>query len=196
MSQTGKQALLLLDLQNEMIDPQGKIGKGGLAAVIQERSVIENAACALEQARVRNVDVAHVRLGFRADYLDALSVAPRVTRMKEHGAAILGTWGTEFPNALRPRESELVVTKQCVNPFFNTGLMSWLQHRKIDRLLLGGVATNLVVEMAARVADDAGFTVTVLEDLCAAPNPTWHAFSIENILPLFATVTASAGAFA
>lgn len=196
MNQTGKQGLLLLDLQNEMVDPQGKVGQGGLAAVVQERGVIENAARTLERARVLGIDVAHVRLGFRADYLDALSVAPRVARMKEHGAAIVGSWGTDFPSALQPFEGELVVTKQCVNPFFNTGLMSWLQHRKIDRLFIGGVVTNLVVEMTARVADDAGFAVTVLEDLCAAPNPAWHAFAIENILPLFATVAASTSVFA
>jgi nicotinamidase-related amidase len=35
------------------------------------------------------------------------------------------------------------------------------------------------------VIADAGFAVTVLKDCCAAPNPDWHRFSIENILPLF-----------
>ena len=29
-----------------------------------------------------------------------------------------------------------------------------------------------------------GLAVTVLEDCCAAPNPEWHRFSIENILPM------------
>ncbi|MBO9355475.1 hypothetical protein GG851_15900 [Bordetella petrii] len=41
---TEKSALLLLDLQNEMVDLKGKIGGGGLAAVVKERHVIENAA--------------------------------------------------------------------------------------------------------------------------------------------------------
>ncbi|WP_144630226.1 cysteine hydrolase family protein [Bordetella genomosp. 13] len=191
-----KTALLLLDLQNEMVDPKGKIGAGGLAKVVAERRVLENAAHALQGARAAGMDVAHVRLGFRADYADALSVAPRVTKLKEHGAAIAGTWGTEFPDVLAPRDGELVVTKQCVNPFFNTGLMSWLLHRGVRRVLLGGVVTNLVVEMSARVADDAGFAVTVLEDCCAAPNPAWHAFSTENILPLFGTVVPTRTIFA
>jgi nicotinamidase-related amidase len=57
------------------------------------------------------------------------------------------------------------------------------------------VVTNLVVESTARAADDAGFAVTVLEDLCAAPNPEWHRFSIETMLPLFATVVSSADYF-
>jgi len=190
-----KTALLLLDLQNEMVDPNGKIGAGGLARVVAERDVLRNASRALQAARSAALDIVHVRLGFRADYSDALSVAARVAKMKENGVAIANTWATEFPALLTPRADELVVTKQCVNPFFNTGLMSWLHHRHIERLVFGGVVTNLVVEMTARVADDAGFALTVLEDCCAAPKPDWHAFSVEKILPLFATVSSSASVF-
>jgi biuret amidohydrolase len=190
-----KTALLLLDLQNEMVDPKGKVGAGGLAKVVAERGVLANARHALDAARSAQMDVVHVRLGFRSDYADALSVAPRIAKMKEHGAAVAGTWGTEFPELLAPRPNELVVTKQCVNPFFNTGLMNWLLHRRVEKLVFGGVATNLVVEMTARAADDAGFALTVLEDCCAAPNPAWHAFSVENILPMFSTVSSTRAVF-
>ena len=192
---TQKTALLLLDLQNEMVDAKGKVGGGGLAKVVAERGVLDNARHALDAARSAKMDIVHVRLAFRPDYADALSAAPRVTRMKENGAAIVGTWGTEFPELLAPRADELVITKQCVNPFFNTGLMTWLLHRGVQKLVFGGVVTNLVVEMTARAADDAGFALTVLEDCCAAPNPAWHAFSVENILPLFATVASSKSVF-
>jgi nicotinamidase-related amidase len=195
MTTSPKSALVLLDLQNEMVDAKGKVGGGGLAKIVAERQVLENATRALAAARDSGMDVVHVRLGFRADYLDALSVAPRVTKMKENQACIAGTWATEFPEVIAPREGELVVTKQCVNPFFNTVLMSWLLHRNIEKLVIGGVVTNLVVEMTARAADDAGFGLTVLEDVCAAPNPVWHAFSTENILPLFATVSSTKAVF-
>lgn len=184
-------ALLLLDLQNEMVDPAGKIGGNGLAAVVEQRGVVNRAANALAAARARGNVVAHIRLGFRADYADALSVAPRIAKLKEHKAAILGSWGTEFPVALAPMDGELVVTKQCVNPFFNTGLMNWLLHQGVKHVVLCGVVTNLVVEATARAADDAGFAVTVLEDACAAPNQEWHDFSMHKILPLFATISAT-----
>ena len=132
MTSSPKSALLLLDLQNEMVDPKGKVGGGGLAKVVAERQVLENAARALAAARYSGMEVVHVRLGFRADYSDALSVAPRVTKMKENKAAIAGTWGSDFPSIIAPRDNELIITKQCVNPFFNTGLMSWLLHRNIE----------------------------------------------------------------
>lgn len=185
-------ALLLLDLQNEMVDPKGKIGGGGLAKVVQERGVIETASKVLNAARARALKIAYVRLGFRPDYADALSVAPRIAKLKESGAAILNTWGTEFPEKLTPRADEMIITKQCVNPFFNTGLLSWLQKNGITKVALGGVATNLVVESTARYADDAGLAVTVMEDCCASPNAEWHRFSIEKMLPLFGAVVSSA----
>ena len=186
-------ALLLLDLQNEMVDPAGKVGGGGLAKVVADRDVLANARKALAAARARGLTIAHVRLGFRPDYADSLSVAPRVGKLKASGAAVLGTWGCEFPAEVAPLPSEPVFTKQCVNPFFNTPLLVWLLQQGVTNLVIGGVATNLVVEATARYADDAGFAVTVLEDCCASPNPAWHQFAIENMLPLFGRVMSTAG---
>ncbi len=186
-----KTALLLLDLQNEMVDPAGKVGGGGLAKVAAERGVLGNARRALDAARARGMVVGHVRLGFRKDYADLLSVAPRTGRLKASGAAVLGSWGCEFPADVAPLDNEPVFTKQCVNPFFNTPLLVWLLRQGVTDLVLGGVVTNLVVEASARAADDAGFAVTVLEDCCASPNPDWHRFSVENMLPLFGTVSNS-----
>jgi nicotinamidase-related amidase len=189
---TASTALLLLDLQNEMVDPAGKVGGSGLAEMVKTRGVIEHAAAALDAARAAAMTVVYVRVGFRADYADVLSVAPRVAKLKASGAVVAGSWGCEFPTLIAPRENEMIFTKQCVNPFFNTGLLAWLLHRGVTDVVLGGVVTNLVVESTARAADDAGFAVTVLEDCCAAPSPVWHQFSIENMLPLFGRVISSA----
>ena len=105
---------------------------------------------------------------------------------------MLGSWGCEFPAQVAPLDTEPVFTKQCVNPFFNTPLMIWLLRQGVTDLVIGGVATNLVVEATARAADDAGFAVTVLEDCCASPNPAWHQFAIESMLPLFGKVSKTA----
>ena len=183
-----RSALLLLDLQNEMVDPHGKVGSGGLAVQVAERGVLVNAAKALAAFREKGLPVVHVRLGFRADYLDCMSVASRIAALKSNKAAILGEWGTEFAPQVAPEVNELVVTKQCVNPFFNSGLLTWLNNSDVRRVVLAGVATNLVVESSARYCDDAGLAVTVLEDCCASPNPEWHRFAADNILPIFGEV--------
>lgn len=186
-----KSALLLLDLQNEMVDPRGKVGAHGLARIVEERGVLANARRCLDAARNAGMAVVHVRLGFRPDYADCLSVAARIGGLKSNRAAIVGEFGTEFHPDVAPTDGELVITKQCVNPFFNTGLMTWLMQKGIKRLYMGGVATHLVVESTARFADDAGFAPVVIEDICAAPNPALHDHFITMIAPAVGTVSNS-----
>ncbi|KUR76784.1 isochorismatase family cysteine hydrolase [Novosphingobium sp. Fuku2-ISO-50] len=183
-----KSALLLLDLQNEMVSHEGKVGAHGLARIVDERGVLVNAKRCLEAARAAGMAVVHVRLGFRADYADCLSVAARIGGLKTNRAAIVGEFGTEFHPEVAPVEGEMIITKQCVNPFFNTGLMTWLMQNGIKRLYLGGVATHLVVESTARFADDAGFAPVVIEDICAAPNPALHDHFITMIAPAIGSV--------
>jgi nicotinamidase-related amidase len=67
---------------------------------------------------------------------------------------------------------------------------------RVDHVVLGGVATNLVVESTARHATDVGLQVTVLEDLCASFRPELHDFAIANLFPLFSTLTSSTEFFA
>lgn len=188
-----KSALLLLDLQNEMVDPMGKVGAHGLAKIVEDRGVLENARACLDAARAAGMAVVHVRLGFRPDYSDCLSVAARITGLKGNRAAIVGEFGSEFHPTVAPLNDELVITKQCVNPFFNTGLMTWLMQNGIKRLFMGGVATHLVVESTARFADDAGFAPVVIEDICAAPSPALHDHFISMIAPAVGTVSTTAG---
>lgn len=183
-----KSALLLLDLQNEMVSHEGKVGAHGLARIVDERGVLVNAKRCLEAARAAGMAVVHVRLGFRPDYADCLSVAARIGGLKANRAAIVGEFGTEFHPEVAPVEGEMIITKQCVNPFFNTGLMTWLMQNGIKRLYLGGVATHLVVESTARFADDAGFAPVVIEDICAAPNPALHDHFITMIAPAIGSV--------
>jgi biuret amidohydrolase len=175
-----------------MVDPKGKVGAHGLAKIVEEKGVLTNAKSCLEAARAAGMAVVHVRLGFRPDYSDCLSVAARIAGLKNNKAAIVGEFGTEFHPMVAPLDGELIITKQCVNPFFNTGLMTWLMQNGIKRLYMGGVATHLVVESTARFADDAGFAPVVIEDICAAPNPVLHDHFITMIAPAVGTVSNTA----
>ena len=46
-------ALLLLDLQNEIVDPKGKAGAEGLAGPVAERKVLKRTADLLKQVRAK-----------------------------------------------------------------------------------------------------------------------------------------------
>lgn len=184
-------ALLVLDMQNELIDPKGKVGSEGFARVVAERKLIEKTRSVIDAVRAKGLPVVFVRVGFRADYADAISRSARLNRLKKMNAIVIGTWGLEFPDAIQPLETEMIYTKRAVNPFFNTGLLTWLQRHEVTTLALCGVYTHMVVDSAARYADDSGFVVKVLEDCCASPDPELHRIECEKILPLFGEVISS-----
>jgi nicotinamidase-related amidase len=184
-------ALLVLDLQNEMVDPKGKVGATGFAGIVEERGLIPKTAAVIAAARAGGYPVVFIRVGFRPDYLDVLSRAPRVERLKKMEAVQVGSWGLDFPAALAPLPGEMIYTKQSVNPFFNTGLLTWLLRHGVDTVALCGVFTHMVVDSTARYADDCGFVVKVLEDCCASPDPELHRVEVEKILPLFGQVLSS-----
>ena len=56
-------------------------------------------------------------------------------------------------------------------------------------MMMAGVSTNLAVEGIVRASVNRGFDMVVIEDCCASYPDEWHRFSIENIMPLIATVT-------
>jgi nicotinamidase-related amidase len=184
-------ALLVCDLQNDLVDPKGKVGAGGLAKIVADRNVLSNLKGVIAKARGKGWPVVYVGLRYREDYQDVLSVAPRIARARENKVAVRGHWGAEFHPEIAPQAGDLVFYKQCVNPFFGTSLLEWLRSKGVANLFIAGTATNLVVESAARYADDAGFAVSVIEDCCASPNPAWHEFAVTQILPVFGRVVAS-----
>jgi len=188
----GKTALLVLDMQNELVDAKGKVGSNGFAKVVDERNLIEKIRSVLDEMRKRQLPVVFVRVGFRADYLDALSQSSRLDHLKKAHALVLGTFGTEFPERIAPLPGELIVTKRAVNPFHNTNLFGWLCRQGVTDVALCGVYTHMVVDSTARFADDSGLVVKVLEDCCASPDPELHRIEVEKILPLFGRVTSSA----
>jgi nicotinamidase-related amidase len=186
-----KTALLVLDVQNEFVDPRGKVGAGGFAKVIEQRQIIPKIAKAQVAFRAKGLPVVFVNVGYRADYADAISRSARLKHLMDMSAIVIGTWATEFPDPIKPLPNEMVFTKHAVNPFFNTQLLTWLQRQGVDTLALTGCHTHMVVDSTARYADDAGLYVKVLEDCCASPDPELHRIEIEKILPLFATITSS-----
>lgn len=184
-------AVLSLDLQNEIVHPDGKFAAAGMPAQVVERGLLPKAAEVLEHARSAGLPVGHVRVAFRPDYADLHSRSPCFDGLRKNKGLQIGTWGTEFHEAVPPADGEGIFTKQSVNPFLTTGLVNWLIRRNVAEIVIFGFASNQVVEATARHKDDIGLKVTVLEDCCASGNAEMHAFAAEKVLPVFTEVISS-----
>lgn len=184
----GGACLLLMDLQEGLCRADGRVGGPALAAEVERRGVLAHAASALARCRDARLPVLHARVAFDAGYTRLTSGSAAFGAFRERRLMLADSAEAAIVGEVAPLPDEPVVDKGCVNPFVGTRLLSLLLARRVDHLLLGGVATNHVVEGTARHASDLGYRVTVLEDLCASRSPELHDFSITSILPSYAEV--------
>ncbi len=117
-------ALIALDFINDIVHPDSPMA--GAAAQVAERGVIEHANTALAHARANDWFVVLVKVGFGPGYAECPKHSPLFGAAKENGVLQLGTWGTEFHEALDATpanpEREFVVEKPRVNAFYATPL--------------------------------------------------------------------------
>ncbi len=193
----GKQALLVLDMMNEIVQADGVWAEMGYGygPQAEERDVVSKTNLAVEKARAAGIPVIYVTVGFSKSYAEWPSESPVFTEEgKKAGLLQLGTWGQEIHEALAPREDEVLVTKKRVSPFYATFLEVLLRTQGTEELLLCGVATDHVVMATARDGHDRDFRIKVLEDCCAAASQERHEAAIL-VLDGVAEITTSTEVF-
>ena len=162
------------------------------SAMFRERNVGQAAKSVLDAARKAGILVIHVVIDYQPAFF-----SPRNKFLQKVRIPILSAPGVdvaellEIVDEVKPAGDEPVIRKPRMNPFFGTALESMLRSRDIDTVVLMGVATEFVVEAAARHATDADFRVIVLADCCAAFSEEAHRASL-HIMDHLATLATSA----
>ncbi len=180
--------LVLIDLVNDLVSPNGKLEKLGTADHVASRNVIGKAVQALAFARDSDMAVVYVRVCFEAGHPELQGLpAPFYKAHVENNWLVKDTWGSEFVELLRPADGEAVIAKKRVKPFTNPTFADALDLS--GTVTLAGVSTNLAIEETVRTGAALGYRLQVLEDACASNNQEMHEFAITNTFPMFATVT-------
>ena len=172
-------ALLIMDVQRGIVarfagDDDGYLGR---------------LATAIAAARAADVMVGYVTIAFRPGY-------PEVSDRNKSFAAIAGTGrfadgdpGTAIPDAVAPAPGEAVVTKRRVSAFTGSDLDVLLRARRIEHLVLAGIATSGVVLSTLRQAADLDYRLTVFADGCLDADPEVHQVLLGKVFPRQAEVT-------
>jgi nicotinamidase-related amidase len=176
-----RRAVLALHYQNDVIHRNGRIRLGFAEGDAQRDAVIAAAGRLLAGARAASLPIVHVRIAFRPDHADVVRNGPIWENVVRIGAVAEGSWGADFHDRLRPQPDEIVVRHGRINAFFGSPLEETLRLFDAAELVLGGVATNSVVEHTARHAADMGYRVTVAADACAASRPALRQAALDNI---------------
>lgn len=188
----GRTALLLLDLQNYNVHPDGYWALVSPGLVERVAPSLGRTVEALAAARAAGIAVIHVHNAWRDGHPDINRDTPWQADAKAAGRSTEGTWGVEAFASVAPVDGEFIVRKRAVSAFAGTELDRLLHVRDVSTLALAGGVTNFAVEGTARDASDRGYRVIVLEDCCETVSDEWQAFSMTQIMPLIAlVVTAS-----
>jgi len=182
-------ALLVMDLENDVIHPDGAFKDFGFAKMVADNNLLGNTNELLAAARGAGVKVIYVSVKFRPGYPERPANAGLWEAIHEANALVEGTWGAQIHDDVAPQEGEVVVTKKGASAFAASDLDQILRTSHIGTLILSGVATNFVVEGTARQASDLGFNTIVVGDCCASMSQEAHDSALNTALPFLATIS-------
>ena len=168
-------ALALIDLQK------------GITGLLPDSSdvVLKNASRLADRFRELNAPVFLVRVAFPA--------GPAALNLITDAQAPLPAAepeGWDEP-ALTPQENDILILKRHWGAFYGTELDLQLRRRRVDTIVIGGIATNFGVESTGRTAYELGYQLVFAEDAMASFNKTNHNFAIQNIFPRLGRVRAT-----
>ncbi|MEO1458016.1 MAG: isochorismatase family protein [Pseudomonadota bacterium] len=192
----GRAALILQDLQNDVIMPGGAFAESGSPAHAEAQDVIANARRLAEACRARGALVIHVWFVCEPGHPAMLTNAPLFRGLLGANALVRGSWGVQAVAGLEAQPGDLVVEKMTMSAWESGRLESYLRGAGRDTLLNCGAWTNMSVEHTARTGADKGYRVIVPQDACSTMNADWHRASIDYAMGNVAEITDTAGLIA
>jgi ureidoacrylate peracid hydrolase len=172
----GRTALVLIDLQNDFLHPDGWYSQNGID-ISHMRRVIEPTKRLVAAARAADVPLVWTRHGYR-DIRDAGPFLELRPFLREGGLR-LDTWGFEIVDELDVAEEDWLVEKHRLSGFFGTKLETVLRGLDAETVLIGGVLTNQCVAATSKDASFRDFKPIVVEEATGTSLPHLHDPAIE-----------------
>lgn len=148
------------------------------------RSVIPVLAETIPLARRVGTHIVYLRAGLRPNGTDVHSNNSVMQHFHSMGEVFHDTSeDTSIVNALTIDPADSVVLKRRASGFAGTDLDMVLRSKRIDRVVVCGVASSAMVAATVYAAADLDYQVSVLSDGCADPDPEVHRFLMEMLFP-------------
>ena len=177
-------ALLLCDLQNDFIHPDGAYARGGQGAA--EIAALPGKVKPLADAiRAAGGLVLATQFTLVAGRGGEPMISPHLKKIRPFlakGDFAPGSWGNQTMDILQPVDA--AVEKIAYSAFYQTRLEWVIRKLGITRLLACGIVTNGGVASTVRDAHVRDLDCIVIEDGCAAFSPEVHKTAIDALRPV------------
>jgi nicotinamidase-related amidase len=186
----GTTALVLVDLQNDNVHPEGAFASSGAPAHASAQDLVSNVQALLRWARALDLLVIHNHIVAFPGRDFGGSNAP-IFQMIGPDSLRLGSWGAQPLEGLEPLEGEPVLLRNRMSAFNGSGLDALLRNLGVETVVVAGVWTNMAVEHTVRDAADHGYRAVLVTDATSSINEEWqHAatsFALTNIAQFVTT---------
>ncbi len=175
-----KTALIILDLQNDVIHPKGAFASSGSPAHAKSQNVVGNVKALAAAFRAKGAPVIHIH--HLPETRTSMLNAPLFSGTAEANACVPGSWGAAAVDGLKPQKGDIVVEKQRMSGFYNTTLDTKLRGLGASRIVITGAWTNFSVEHSSRDGADLGYEITVVTDGTSTVNDEWQNAALNYAL--------------
>jgi nicotinamidase-related amidase len=180
-SKPDKVALMLIDLQNDFLHPDGAYarGKATSAAIAELPARLKPVADAVRSAGGWIVSTHFTLVPGRSG--EPL-ISPHLAALRpflRKGDFAPGGWGHSLVDALQP--ADFSVEKVAFSAFYMSRLEWVLRKSGIETLVFSGIVTNGGVASTLRDAHVRDFATVLLEDGCAAFSEPTHRTNVEAL---------------
>ena len=182
-------ALLLADLQNDFIHPDGAYGRAGQKAsdIADVPPRVKPLADAMRERGGLIVATLFTLVPGRGGEPIISAHLKALRPFLKKGDFAPGSWGQQVVDELLP--VDMAVEKIAFSAFYMSRLEWSLRKCGIERLIVAGIVTNGGVASTVRDAHVREFECTVLDDGCAAFSPEVHRTAIEGLRPVARIIT-------
>jgi len=163
----GKRALIVADMLNDFIDPQGSLYVGPTA-----REIIAFIARKIEEVRQEGGVVIFVCDAHAPNDREFKYFAPH---------AVKGSWGAKIIPELPLKPGDIRVEKTRYSCFYNTDLEETLQKEQVDRVEVVGVCTSICVMETVKELFDRDIPALVYREGVADFDPEAHNFALKHM---------------
>ena len=177
-----KSALIIQDLQNDVISEGGAFADSGAPDHAKSQRVVANVKALASAARGAGMPVIHVWYIVEKGATGLKQNAPLFQGVKEANALVRGSWGAAPVSGLEAKRGDFVVEKMRMNAFHDTTLETLLKGLGVETLVITGAWTNFSIEHTARHGADAGYGVVVVTDGTSTIDEEWQNAALNYAL--------------
>lgn len=177
-------ALLLVDLQNDFLDPKGAYGRAGQSApeIAALPAIIRPLADLVRASGGVVIATQFTLVPGRGGEPVISAHLKQLRPFLGKGDFAPGSWGNATVDLLQP--VDVIIEKVAYSAFYMTRLEWIIRKLGLTRLLVCGIVTNGGVASTVREAHVRDIEAVVIADGCAAFSPVTHDTAIAALRPV------------